>query len=778
MAKNGSFNTTEFKLSDGTLYLVFSWEIKSQSIENNTTVIDWTLKGGGTSTQWAKTGAIKVFIDGISVYAPTGTINLKSGGAITSGTHTVNHNDDGTGKFTASVQAGIYYYTSSNSTGSATFTPDTIARASQPSLVTYPETTNDVGDFGVEFGIHMNRKSSDFTHTVRYEYGERSGVIARNVETGVRWAVPLEFMNDIPNDTSGSGRIYVDTYNGSTFVGTKYTGFTATVPASVKPTCTVQVLDDTNTQATYGNLVKGLSKLYVKTNFYPAYSSPVNSYSVTANGIKYSKSEIVTGVLAAAGTTTVTATVTDKRGRTSAQASASFPVVDYAPPKITAISVHRCNADGTVNDRGEFVEVVFSGEVSPINNKNTAVYSVRYKKSTDDSWTTLTEDVNGWKPSDLNNNYAVYNQSYIFAADGSSSYDVEVSVADNHGSDSRPTSASTAFTLINFHPSGDALRFGGVAEEKNSLQNDLTLIQTGNQYCFSSIGAASTDGYILMARITVTETNSDTPITFVFSRRKAQMPMTVHICFNATDDTDPGLASIRYEGDNYEAFLTSPTESVWDLYVRKVNNSDTITLNRWHTSYRQMKRINVDFIGSIEETVPLGRFGYYRATPAVLESLIDFVLPVGIIIQLYSHADPNTMYPGTTWVRIENSFLWATDSKGAIGNTGGEKTHKLTAAESGSPNHTHTATYSGADFYIRHGLNSGTESVAAGTNTSVDKAVGATWATGFSTSTYSHKLDRVNIDGTVSVSGGATDASQAHNNMPPYTQVSVWRRTA
>lgn len=752
MATSGSKTVAIFS---SWLHLKFSWSQTSQSVANNTTSISWKLQlisGNGALYKYDRTWTVT--IDGKKYTGKVDVdLNKNSTQTLASGTATITHNNDGSKTFTYSFSQD-FSLTLNNGTymgsysGSGSDTLTTIARASQPSLVTYPETTNAVGDFGEEFGIHMNRKSSSFTHTVRYEYGDRAGVIARDVETGVRWAVPLDFMNDIPDATSASGRIYVDTYNGSTFVGTKYTGFTVTVPASVKPRCTVQVLDNTNIQATYGNLVKGLSKLYVKTNFYPSYSSPVSKYNVTANGVKYTAAEIVTGVLSASGTTTVSATVTDKRGRTSDKASASFTVLDYSAPKVNSLSVHRCNEDGTTNDRGEYVKVVFSASVTALNNKNGATYSVKYKKSSATSWTSLATDVNGKSPNELLNQYSVTSAEYIVAADGSSSYDVEVSVKDNHNTTARRTSASTAFTLINYWESGDSLTFGGVSEEENTFQNNLNFVQRGNQYCFSSIGAASTDGYILMARIHVTATNSDSPITFVFSQRKAVAPMTVHILFNSTADTDPGLASIKYEGDNYDAYLTSPEESVWDLYVKKVNNSDTITLNRWHTSYRQMKRVNVEFIGSIVSTVPLGRFGYYHATPAILPSIIDCLLPVGMIIQLYSHADPNEMYPGTTWVRLENTFLWGCDANGGIGTTGGEKTHKLTVAELPSHNHGNAV---------------------------------ALEATGSTTLTEAVPIYR-NINGTTGYLGNintkSTGSGTAHNNMPPYTQVSIWRRTA
>jgi len=458
MASSGSFNTSGYSGR----YLTFAWSIKSQDVASNKTVISWSLKGAGGGSTWYKAGNFKVVIAGTTVYSSTTRIELHNGTTVASGTHTLVHNADGSRSFTASAEAGIYDI-AVNCTGSGTFTLDAIPRASQPSLVTWPETTNNVGDFGETFSIHMNRKSDVFTHTVRYEYGKRSGTIATGVTTGTTWAVPLSFMDDIPNATSASGLIYVDTYNGTTKVGTKYTGFTVKVPASVKPTCTIQVLDATDIQKAYGNLVKGLSKLYVKVNGYPAYSSPIASRAATANGGRYSTEEFTTGALKAAGTATVTATVTDKRGRVSAAASASFAVLDYNLPSIKALTVRRCNEDGTENEQGEYVRVVFSAAITALNNKNTAAYKLRYKKSTDSSFTEVTLGT-------LANTYTVNDAVYTFQADSSHSYDVEVEAKDNHGTTTRSTSASTAFTLINWGADGTSMGIGKVAEKANTLQ--------------------------------------------------------------------------------------------------------------------------------------------------------------------------------------------------------------------------------------------------------------------------------------------------------------------
>lgn len=741
MASGGGFSTNGYSASDGIRNLYFSWEEKSQNVVSNATTISWSLKGGGDSKQFFYSGPFKVVIEGETVFSSSTRIKLLYGTTVASGTFTFQHNADGTKSFSVYVEGAIYNY-AVNCTGSKTFALDTIPRASQPSCITYPNHTQDVGEFGDTISIHMNRNAAEFTHTVRYAFGSASGTCinadtgkaATGIGTGFKWKIPEELMDLIPSNTSGSGTIYVDTYNGSTKIGTKSCGFTATVPESVKPSCTFVLDDITKVDETYGSPVKGLSRIKVTVTFKSNRSSPLASCKITANGVTYSGTTATTDFLKTAGTSRVTATVTDKRGRTGT-VYYDMTVQDYSPPKILFFTLHRCSADGMTNtNTGSHIRVDFGYSVSDMNGKNTGKCHIYYQKSGENSFTlihTETDNTNGdW---------------IHFEADGDYAYNVKIVVQDNHylGDDSisRTSAVSTAFTLQNFHESGTGIRFGGVAEEKNTFQNDLIFVQTANQYCFSSVGAASTDGFILMARITITATNADTPLTFVFSRRKATAPMTVHILFNSTADTDPSLASIRYEGENYDAYITKSEESVWDLYVRKVSNSDTITLNRWHTSYRQMKRCTVEFVGSIASQVPTGLLGYYKATPLVAQSVIDFVMPVGFILTLYSNtANPNTMYPGTEWVRIENAFLWGCDSSGTIGLTGGEKTHTLTTNE--IPAHSHGSVYS------QH---------ATGTK---DKAW---YTTAGSSVAY----------GTVSTGGGA-----AHNNMPPYIQVAIWRRTA
>ena len=746
MAKSGSFSTN---ILSGHYTLRVDWSA-SQSVANNTSTItakvylvnDWALDIRSRSNN-------TITINGV-------TANFSSPAINTTGTHllttyttsAIAHNDDGsksvsmscTFRFNATIN-GTYY---GNMTASASNVAlDTIARASQPSCVTYPEHTQNVGNFGDAISIHMNRKSSSFTHTVRYAYGSSSGTIATSVTTGTTWTIPLTFMNQIPSATKGSGTIYVDTYNGSTLVGTKSCGFTATVPSSVKPTCTCTLDDVTGVDTYYGSPVQGLSQIKATISATLAYSSPIETYAIEIEGARHSTQSATSAVLKNSGTSTVKASVVDERGRTGTW-SYNMTVKAYARPSISLLAVHRCDADGTVNDQGKNVQVTFSATVTNLVNasdstkKNTGTYKIRYKKSSTTTWTEITVT-----PS---NQYSVSNYTYIFAADESRSYDVEVSVADRHATTTRATSASTAFSLIDFHTSGTGIRFGGVAEEANTFRSDLILKQTANHFCFSSAGVAGSGGYVLMARLTHTNENADSPITFVFTRRLEAAPMRVYVQFKSDSTTvDPDLVNITYEGSNYGAFLVKSATSIWDLYVEKVSNYDTVTLQDWYTSVPTASRLKITFPGTLVATVPAGLKGYYRATPLIVRSILDFIFPVGFVLTLYSHADPNTMYPGTTWERIENRFLWATTSGGTIGQTGGSSTHTLTVDE--MPSHSHS-------------INS---------NVSWD-ATNGTYAN-FRTGSNTNNYGKNNLN-TVAVGGG-----KAHNNMPPYIQVSIWRRT-
>ena len=458
----------------------FSWWENSQSVANNSTNVGWKLELISYKYGYIDSSANKNWSVTVNGQKYSGTnkvgISANSSKVLASGTTTIAHNSNGTKTFSYSftqelkINFNTYVGTISGS-GSGTLTP--IGRASQPSLITYPENTQNVGYFGDTISVHMNRKSPSFTHKVRYEFGSLKGTCidadtgkeAAAVTTGFRWTIPKSLMNAIPNSREGSGRVFVETYNGSTLIGTKYSGFTAEVPTETVPNVTIDsCVDTTGVYSTYGSFVQGISKVKVTATATIAYGSPITSKYIHIDEKTYKSLEATTGELVGSGTLWVSADVWDARGFGN-MAMTQIDVLPYSRPAITKLTVHRCNSDGAENEQGDCVKVTFSASVSSLNNKNTALYTVEYKKSTSSTWSTLGTDINGKMPGSLGNVYSVTDAAYIIQADGDNSYDIRVTAKDRHNTVTRSTSASTAFTLMDFNASGKGLGLGKVSEK-------------------------------------------------------------------------------------------------------------------------------------------------------------------------------------------------------------------------------------------------------------------------------------------------------------------------
>ena len=440
--------------------LKFSWSETSQNIANNTTTISWKLEliaGGSGRISSSASKKWTVTVNGTK-YSGTNTVGVAANATKTlaSNSTTISHNANGTKTFAYSFsqEFGITFSGSAIGTksGNGTGTLDTIPRASS--------LTASNGTLGTAQTLTINRASSSFTHTITYKCGSASGTVAtKTTAASVSFTPPLSLASQNTTGTSVSVAFTITTYSGSASIGTASKTISCGIPASVKPSCTISITDPTGYSDTYGNFVKGLSKFKVTITPTLSYGSAIASYSATANGTRYTASSFTTGVLTASGSLSVSATVTDKRGR-SGSATAPRTVLDYTPPVIIKLTVGRCDEDGTANDQGAFVQATFSAAITALNNKNTAAYTLKYKKSTETDYTEIAL-------TNYSGTFSLENGTYRFAADTGSSYDVQFVATDNHGTAYRSTSASTAFTLMHFSADGTSISIGKVSEESN-----------------------------------------------------------------------------------------------------------------------------------------------------------------------------------------------------------------------------------------------------------------------------------------------------------------------
>ena len=461
MAKSGTLNSSNY---DGR-YIQFSWTA-TQSIENNTSTISWTLKGAGAgSVGWYHARNIKVTIDGSTVYyqgegTSSNYIKLYDGTEVASGKKTITHKTDGSRTFAVTIEAGIYVW-AVNCTGSKTFTLDTIPRAS---TFTVSDASPDM-DTAVTFNI--TRASTAFTHELTYSFEGKTGTIGSDIATSKSWTIPLSLAEAIPSKTSGTATITLTTYSGSTAIGTKTLTMTLNVPSSVVPKIGSLTVGEavSGLQSKIGAYVQNKSKLRIFLSATGAYSSTIKSYSTKILDKTYSGNNITSDIITASGSVDVVVTVTDSRGRIGTTTK-TVTVLPYSDPKITSFTAMRCDSDGTENDEGEYVKLAYAFEITSLNSKNDKNHSIGYNLTTSDDYTILTSG-------SLYSVNTTHVSTTVFNTDNS--YELKLTVTDYFKSVSYIVELSTAFTLVDYHSSGKGMSIGKVAELENTLDVDLIM---------------------------------------------------------------------------------------------------------------------------------------------------------------------------------------------------------------------------------------------------------------------------------------------------------------
>lgn len=453
------------------------WNVGSQSVANNTSTVTAKVQLVSTGSSYtinssaSKSGSLT--INGTKyTFSFTAALSGNQTKTLYTKTVTIPHNSDGTKTCAFSATCGINvtlsgtYYGNVTASGNGTF--NTIARASKISSVTSSVSVS--GTNAVT--VNITRAASSFTHTVVFSFGSYSKTTT-GVGTSTSYAIPQSWLNAIPNSTSGTAKVTVTTYSGSTKIGSAVSkSFKITVPASVVPTISAVSLTEavSGLAAQFGGYVQNKSKIACKVTAAGAYSSTIKTYKTTVQGANFSSAAFTSGFLTKSGTSNVTVTVTDSRGRT-ATTTKSITVIAYAAPKITSFQGFRCLADGTENYEGTYINAAVKFSISAIGDKNTKTYAIEYKKTSATAWTAL---ANG---SVYSLNQSIISASGVFSVD--SSYDIRLSVTDYFGTVRSTFEIPTAFTLLDFNASGKGLAFGKVSELTEGVEFAL-LMKSGH----------------------------------------------------------------------------------------------------------------------------------------------------------------------------------------------------------------------------------------------------------------------------------------------------------
>lgn len=327
------------------------------------------------------------------------------------------HNADGTG----SATVGSYYSSGYGNMpyGEFTLTLTKIARASQPSINTYPNNSPDI-TAGVACTIHMN-KHANFTHKVSYSFGKKSGVIATGVVDNCSWTPPTSLLDQISTATVGYGGISVETYSGSTKIGdTKTCNFNLHLPSNSEPTVGAITLNEQHlgVKKKYGlATVQTISKKLISVPVSAKYSASIKT--VSCDGVTLTNNNgTFTGYITNKSNGTYTVTATDSRGLQSSN-TVTQPFYEYAKPFITATLKRKSetSAEGTLVVNGSY-STILSNTVTMTIQRNDASSASTVKPTLGSGKITFSKDY-----TDLN-----YVQSFTIKVKVTDGFDESVEV--------------------------------------------------------------------------------------------------------------------------------------------------------------------------------------------------------------------------------------------------------------------------------------------------------------------------------------------------------------
>ena len=359
---------------------------------------------------------------------------------IASWTTSIKHNSDGT----YSSYAEALCYTGLDNIGTLTartnYTLTTIPRESTISSIT--------GDtIGSNITVNIARQSSSFTHQVWWRInGTGSWTnLGTNFGTSCTFTLPMSVCNSVTQSTTCTLNIAIRAISNGSYVGGEvWSSKTVNVPSSVVPSfSSIGVSEAVSSVAQLGIYVQSKSKLNLSINGASgAYGSWITAYSISVDGQNIYAASGTTSVINGSGNLTITARITDSRGR-QASRTTTINVKAYSAPRLTSYSATRQSTPTNVS-------VVASGSITSLLNgstqKNSLTYVIKYKQSSAGSYTSVTVQSSGLSFSNLSRT--------LTNIDSTKSYDIQLVLSDYFSSVTYQLKLSTTKVIMDLKSTG------------------------------------------------------------------------------------------------------------------------------------------------------------------------------------------------------------------------------------------------------------------------------------------------------------------------------------
>jgi len=337
---------------------------------------------------------------------------------------------------------------------------------------TVPYSSSTMNSASAEAGSALNftisnSKLSELNHKIKLTFGTQSATVtvSRGVGTA-SYTVPMSWLEQMTDKGSANGAAVLETYSGSTLVGSRSYSFTVTTPDSAAPTVTLTLVQTGDSRpAGWGMYLQTFSGVDLIATVETKYLATMSSITFS-DGTKDSQNQYISHVpiLFAAGAKTFAVTVTDSRGKQST-ATATITVEPYASPVFNSTRIARCDVNGTETDSdgspletGTYVNVLADVMYSDCNTHNTI--SIAVDVDVDGVWIPVGNPANGVQ-STLS---APPTSDFPDGFDPATVYKFRIKAADAMGKEiSRTVYLQSISMLMHFRDAGDGMAIGMVS---------------------------------------------------------------------------------------------------------------------------------------------------------------------------------------------------------------------------------------------------------------------------------------------------------------------------
>lgn len=255
-----------------------------------------------------------------------------------------------------------------------------------------------------------------------------------------------------------------------------------------------------------------------------------------------------------------------------------------------------------------------------------------------------------------------------------------------------------------------------------------------------------------------------------------------------TTNLKVGMQCMRTDDSNNIYKLTSVSPVKWELVPSKSYVDNAVSTGvKSIVNFKGATSTAAGAAGLVPAPAKGTQTDYYlsadgtwkKVQQRTIKEVINIVHPVGSIWETTTTDDPNVLWAGTTWVKMDAGRVLVSAGSYTengttytynLGDKGGEAKHQLTTDELASHSHNiFVATTKLTGYFAIKGAEHTSSGIVSSGTSSYENARGFDGNGSSFTINASHSH---------SASAGNTGSGARHENRQPYTVINRWKRTA